>query len=71
MARIAPVCGSSATTAPGLPPVSDCSAFQAASWALELIVTVTLAPLRGLPVSRSMKFLTVSEESLPFSTEFS
>ncbi len=71
MARIAPVCGFSATTAPGLPPVCVCSALQAAFWALELIVRVTLAPLRGLPVSRSMKFRTVSEELLPFSTEFS
>ena len=68
MARIAPVFGLSATTAPGLPRVL--SAFQAASCALELTVTWTVAPLVVFPVTRSMTFLTSSEESLPDSSEF-
>jgi hypothetical protein len=37
---------------------------------LELIVTVTVAPLVVLPVIRSTIFLTSSEESFPDSSEF-
>jgi len=69
MARILPVDGSRATTAPDLP--SDCSELQAAFCALELIVSWTVAPLRGLLVIMSITLRTASEEELPLSTEFS
>ncbi len=68
MARIAPLFGSIATTAPDFP--LACSALHAAFCALESMVSWTVAPFRGLPVIMSITLRTASWESLPVSSAF-
>ena len=69
-ARILPVDGSIATTAPWTPSPSARSPSNAAVWAAGSIVSETWPPSVLLPLTRSTSRVTKSRESSPDSTSF-
>ncbi len=70
IARILPVAGSRATTAPCTSGPSACSPSNAAVWAAGSRVSETLPPSVLLPLMRSTRRVTNNRESLPDSTSF-